>query len=335
LLQATVHVDQEADDFDALRAWLSHMHNKRVTQRAHVTFIQFQPEKCPTTNRIHFQVYVQFSCAVNYDKAKALFVFNDKQYHVDACRGSSDQNLTYTSKEETRLEGHTTFRAGTVRSIAGKSGQGSRTDLASFKADIDAGKNWEFLLDNHFETIANCHTFCKTYFEYVQENNMLDTLKSQMLGTTLRGWQQGLVNLIQQPPSDRKIHWLWENVGNVGKSWMARYLQVVHQAIVIQSMKKSDMVYLISKRIRTSNVVIFDLCRTSEDGAVKVVYEVMEMLKNGYLCSGKYDSTSFSFAVPHVIAFANFEPHRDALSEDRWSILHLDGINLVYEPILN
>ena len=153
--------------------------------------------------------------------------------------------------------------------------------------------------------------------------------------TNLRGWQHGIVALVNKPPSDRTVHWFWENEGNIGKSYMSRYLSVMNNAIIVQSMKKSDMIYLITKNIRKTNVVIFDLCRSSEQGSVSVVYEVVEMLKNGYLCSGKYDSQSFSFAVPHVICFANFEPDKSCLSLDRWSVVHLHGINLVYETVFN
>lgn len=301
----------------------------RVSQRTRVSFVQFQLELCPNTERTHFQVYVQFDKSVSFSKVKEFFFFNDKQHHVDACRGSSDDNLKYTSKEESRIAPTESY--GECRSIAAGKGRGHRTDLAEFKTDVDSGIQWNVLLDKHFETMATCHNFCRIYFDAVQEQTMLQDLKENLNGTTLRAWQSSLVNLVQRAPDARRVHWFHESVGNIGKSWMARYLAVAHQAIVLQSMKKSDMIHLLAKRIRSVDIVVFDLCRSCEDGAVTVVYEVMEMLKNGYLCSGKYDSNALTFKTPHVVVFANFEPDRTKLSADRWCVHHLTGVNLMLE----
>jgi len=57
-----------------------------------------------------------------------------------------------------------------------------------------------------------------------------------------------------------------------------------------------------------------------------VVYEVIELLHNGYVCSGKYDSKSFRFAPPHVFVFANFAPDETTLSADRWKITNIGPV---------
>jgi len=331
----TVHTTNE--DFDQLQNWLSNMINDphcHVTQRVHVSFIQFQPEQCPETNRVHFQVYAQFSKAVDMTKAFAFFTFEGKQFHVEACKGSSDDNLAYTSKSDTRLPNAETITLGEARKIDKKTGAGARSDLASFKTSVDNGASWQDILDNHFSTVAQNFNFAKSYYETVKNTLSLDEIKAEMASITLRGWQNGIKNLVQEQPDSRSVHWFWENEGNVGKSFMARYLSVTVNALIVQSMKKADMVYLISKYIRTTNVVVFDMCRSSEQGAVTVVYEVIEMLKNGYLTSGKYDSSSLTFKPPHVLCFANFEPDKNALSRDRWKIVHLHGLVLAYETVL-
>ena len=305
-----------------------------ITQRVHVSFIQFQPERCPDTNRVHFQVYAQFSTAVDIKKAFAFFKYNDKQYHVEACKGSSDDNIAYTSKLDSRLPDAETTTLGEPRTIEKAKGAGSRSDLASFKQAVDNGDSWQSIMDNHFSTVAQNFNFAKAYYETVKNNLSLEQIKQEMHAITLRGWQQGIKNLVNEQADSRTVHWFWENEGNVGKSFMARYLSVTVNALIIQSMKKADMVYLLAKYIRNTNVVVFDLCRSSEQGAVTVVYEVVEMLKNGYLTSGKYDSTSLTFKPPHVLCFANFEPDKNALSRDRWKIVHLHGMVLVYETVL-
>lgn len=333
--QVTVHTTET--DFDELQTWLSNMIKNpycHVNQRVHLSFIQFQPERCPETNRVHFQVYAQFSQQVDMKRVFPFFKYKDKQYHVEACKGSSDDNIAYTSKTDTRLPDADTTTLGEPRKIEKKSGAGTRSDLAAFKTAVDNGDSWQNILDNHFSTVAQNFNFAKSYYETVKNTLSLEQIKQEMASITLRGWQNGIKNLVNEEPDSRSIHWFWENQGNVGKSFMARYLSVTVDALIVQSMKKADMVYLLSKYIRNTSVVVFDLCRSSEQGAVTVVYEVVEMLKNGYLTSGKYDSSSLTFKPPHVLCFANFEPDRNALSTDRWKIVHLQGLVLAYETVL-
>lgn len=335
MTQVTVHTTPE--DYDEIKTWLANMLTDphcHVTQRINVSFLQFQPEQCPETDRIHFQVYAQFSKPVVLQKAYAFFTFKGKQFHVEACKGSSDDNLAYTSKLETRLTGTETTTLGEPREIAARHGAGSRTDLQAFKNSVENGDSWQHILDAHFTTVAQNFNFARAFYETVKNNIALNKIKQEMASVTLRGWQSGINNLVKQEPDSRSIHWFWENEGNVGKSFMARYLSVTVDALIIQSMRKADMVYLITKHIRNTRVVVFDLCRTSEQGAVTVVYEVVEMLKNGYLTSGKYDSCSLTFKPPHVLCFANFEPDKNALSRDRWRIVHLHGMTLTYETVL-
>ena len=120
-----------------------------------------------------------------------------------------------------------------------------------------------------------------------------------------------------------KSVWFWENAGNVGKSWMARYLALHHQAIVVGAMKKQDLLHAISKMITGKSTVVFDLTRSTEEGAVKVVYEVLEQLSNRVIFSGKYDSQTVWIPQVHLICFANFTPDRECMSADRWDVHHI------------
>jgi hypothetical protein len=49
-----------------------------------------------------------------------------------------------------------------------------------------------------------------------------------------------------------------------------------------------------------------------------------EELKNGILVSGKYESKTVVFKVPHVIFFANFEPDMTKWSSDRYFVKNID-----------
>ena len=112
-----------------------------------------------------------------------------------------------------------------------------------------------------------------------------------------------------------------EPVGNAGKTFLARHLMFHHDAVLVQMMKKEDMLHVLSKSITAkTRIVIFDLVRTTVDDGYDVVYEVMEMLKDRLLCSGKYNSTSMHLKPLHVIAFSNIEPDTTKMSADRWIV---------------
>ena len=88
-------------------------------------------------------------------------------------------------------------------------------------------------------------------------------------------------------------------------------------------MKKADLLHAISKMITGKAIVVFDLTRSTEEGAVKVVYEVLEQLSNRVIFSGKYDSQTVWIPQVHLICFANFAPERECMSADRWDIHHI------------
>ena len=107
---------------------------------------------------------------------------------------------------------------------------------------------------------------------------------------------------------------------------MARYLALHHQALIVRAMKKADMLHLLSKTISSAKIVVFDLTRSTETGAVEVVYEVIEQLLDQVISSGKYDSQSVWFDVVHILVFANFEPNRTTMSNDRWNVHHIASV---------
>lgn len=216
-----------------------------------------------------------------------------------------------------------------------KRGQGQRTDLEDLQEAIKQGESWTELSHNHFTTLAKYSKFAREYFNLVKQENVMEKLKESLDNVELRAWQKGILDICEEEAHNRKVMWFWESEGNVGKSWMAQYLQVMKNAILLQPMKKSDMVHILSKTIHQSDIVIFDLTRSSEEGSVKVVYEVIEMIKNRHICSGKYDSDSFNFSKKHVIVFSNYAPDMSALSADRWKIVHLVGLALSLPIVLD
>jgi len=281
-------------------------------------------ELAPTTGTRHIHSYIQLNFSVTRDDI--IFFLNVPGWDVQLCMGSSQQNIDYIDKEKSKVPDCPNWEQGECTDIPARAqgpGQGARMDLEAVKAAIDAGASWNDLIQNHFTEASRCGQFFKECIHLRDEQAMMEKLTAQYQSVTLRPWQLALDQKLNQQP-DRSVIWMYETTGNVGKTWMSSYLRITRSAVVLQIAKKADLAHIISKNI--SDVYIFDLARSSEEGSVSVVYELMEQLKNGYIISGKYDSKSFSFAQPHVVVFANYPPDRSKLSADRWDVTNISPL---------
>lgn len=127
----------------------------------------------------------------------------------------------------------------------------------------------------------------------------------------LKVWQEDLLNILLSPPDKRKILWYWEEVGNVGKSWMATFLLRNHGATTISTGKTADIAYLLDK----PTIVVFDISRAQ--GMEHINFGVMEDIKNGRIFSPKYESAIKAFDTPHIVVFANEPCPAGKFSADR------------------
>ncbi len=162
-------------------------------------------------------------------------------------------------------------------------------------------------------------TYCQTDRIKIYTNIDLDNF-DEYDKIKWRGWQQKVINDVEKPcTEDRKINWLWDKKGNSGKSYLTKYLMQVENALVVDG-KKTDIFHQIAKRQEDSiktEIVIIDVPRASFSN---ISYSAIECIKNGFICSGKYEGGQYTFKSPHVYIFANTPPDKSKFSKDRWNI---------------
>lgn len=145
-------------------------------------------------------------------------------------------------------------------------------------------------------------------------------LKELYGSVTWRPWQQSIIDIIEGPIDNRKIHWFWEKEGNFGKSFLCKYLALKYNAI-IASGKQADVfnqvLTWIQKYGRRPKLVIIDCPRSMFE---YINYGCIEAVKNGFFYSGKYEGGKCIFYIPHVIVFGNEPPMEQKMSADRWDI---------------
>jgi hypothetical protein len=311
----------DADDIETLNNFV------RLNNRTKITFMAYQFE-AGENQTPHIQGYLQLNNKMKPKDFTDLFCSNEiglrRRCYTHPADGSSEQCVDYVSKDDTRIAGTEPYVRGDYREIAARaSRQGERTDLTALQEAIHEGKSMEDLQADHFEAFCKYDKFLTKYYIDFHQRGLKRKLIESTSGTVLRPWQQSVMDLVSGPVEDRKVRWYWEDVGNFGKTFLARHLTLHAEALKVQPMKKADLLHLLTKSLPGKRCVLFDLPRTSEDGSAKVMYEVMEMLLDQYICSGKYDSVALNTQPVHILVFANFAPDRTTMSADRWEVTNL------------
>jgi len=138
-----------------------------------------------------------------------------------------------------------------------------------------------------------------------------------------RTWQEEVLHAINVD-NDRVIYWYWEKGGNIGKSFLCKYIAIQRNGVIICDGKKDNVFNQVNTMIEAKvmpEIVLLDVPRTSLDF---INYGVIEKLKDGMLYSGKYEGGICIFPSPVIICFANEKPDESKMSADRWVVVCLD-----------
>jgi len=260
----------------------------------------------------HMQGYIQS----NQDKyARLMKVIGT--CHMEKQKGDSTQALDYCKKEGDFVE------FGAYEFIESpKKRQGVRTDHVKMHELVKEGKTYQELVEIDFGYVAKYGRLIKEQVAVQRQAAGKSALLAEYEGVVWKPWQSAVLDLIKETPNRRVIHWIWEGVGNVGKSWLAKYILLTEDALLMESGKKVDMAYIFAQK--PTKIVMIDLSRTSApvDGKDYLggMYSLCENLKNGTVMSTKYECASVQFMVPHVIVFANWEPDYTKWSGDRYLV---------------
>lgn len=157
---------------------------KEIVKNNNITFLTCQKEKCPTTNRIHWQGYYECKTRVGI-KGHQVNLDAPKQ-HVSRAMGSAEDNIAYCNKSDTRIDEPFTY--GSI------SKQGKRNDLIELKKSIDEGKTLKEIADEHFTEFIKFHRGIKEYMN---------------LNRIRRNWKTKVI-IIVGPPGCGKSRYAWE-----------------------------------------------------------------------------------------------------------------------------
>lgn len=112
-------------------------------------YMVFQIERCPDTQRLHFQGYVEFARSYKMQTVKNLLGSNT--IHVEPRRKERHEAREYCMKEDTRIDGPFEF------GIWNDKSQGRRSDLQDVSKSIKEGKSFRKICEDHTDAAIKYH----------------------------------------------------------------------------------------------------------------------------------------------------------------------------------
>lgn len=244
----------------------------------------------------HLQGMIAFFNRVRLPTVKKVL---GPRAHVEPMRGTIAQNIAYTGKDGVLTEFGDRPRTNEEKSESGRNKHAEAFELAKQGRldEIEPGMRLRYY--NTFEQIAS---------------------KSAPLKYSLKGdyrsspWRDKILAMLELPPDDRTIIWVYDTKGGSGKSYFARWLANNKGAWLMRAEGTNrDMVH--SYRPECT-ICIVDIPRECE----KIPYGFFECVKDGAMHSTKYSTKMMSFDPPHLLVFANVVPNVDLISKDRLKI---------------
>lgn len=256
----------------------------------------------------HLQGYIEFKLPVRFTVVQQLL-----HAHWEPAKGSSAQNFQYCTKDK-KFESHGIWLSELNIIKNGKlstKGVSYATLVSDLLSDNRANAQ---LSDKYIRNKRNIDEIVSS----IRELRVRHTRYVELLKCSVSEWQsECIVHLSCQ--NRRQICWYVDSVGNQGKTFLAHLLYYCYQYDLFDGITSArDLCMMIS-----DHPVGFVIDVTRSD-ASHFSYQTLEMLKNGYVMTGKYMGTRRLFCPVPVIVFANFEPDTSKLSLDRWCIHRLD-----------
>lgn len=143
-------------------------------------------------------------------------------------------------------------------------------------------------------------------------------------------WEKVIADELHEVPNDRIINWLWEGKGGVGKTTFQKWIFCNYKKVVVLSGKGADMkngiINYKEKAGYLPKIVLINVPRSNID---YISFTGLEEIKDMFFFSGKYEGGMVCGACPHVYIFANSQPDRSKMSEDRWRVRLITRLGLV------
>lgn len=292
--------------------------NKLASLKSEVNFIRCAHEVGSKTARKHTHVLIECSPPLKTQNCRLLDYKNDhpnwkthaNKYHFLHCK------TVYITKEDKENEDL----------IVKKNSESE--DYVDICGMVQKAPNLSEAINSHFMTSG---------FAGISGIEKIYALKSRPLKrfnyVPSRPWELELMEMVSGEPNYREIIWIYDFLGNQGKSALSKYMTVQDPEswLMFKDMGTArDAATILQEEIKkgwNSHGMTINLPRTAENHTR--MYEYIENIKDGAVTAQKYVGGSIIFDSPHIVIFSNWIPTVTNLSADRWRIYEILDSKLV------
>jgi hypothetical protein len=133
-------------------------------------------------------------------------------------------------------------------------------------------------------------------------------------------WQREILVKFKPIPDDRKMVWVYDPVGNNGKTKFIKYLCYKHEAIALGYGHATDLLNLVFK-FQNRRIYAFNLVRSKPANLSELdLYASMESIKDGLFINTKFETGMVMMNPPHILVCSNHLPKYGQISADRWEV---------------
>ena len=150
--------------------------------------------------------------------------------------------------------------------------------------------------------------------------------------TSLRPFQQSLLNIILGPVMENKVIWIYDPIGQLGKTEFLRYCFVKYNIPFTFGGKCSDIINLVfncKEYLLNTDKACFIYNLGRADDLDKVSYKSMEQISDGCISNNKFETGCFVCNKPHIVVLANGLPKLSCLTSSRWLIYTITNYELI------
>lgn len=267
-------------------------------------------ETAPTTGQHHIQGHIDCNVATRPTAIVGLFPELGGAHWEPV--NNLEASREYCRKEETAWDHAEWIKHGYTPKGAGRARDGPKPIDTMYERLADmvaAGKTWNqiqnsLVKDNPRVFGANSKQLQAAYVAF-------KAVPDEESDINLRPWQKAVVELTAATPDGRTVNWIYDPVGNVGKSFLCKYLVTNHGAIMLDG-RVQDMAYA----YQGQRIVCIDIARAQSEN-MDHLHVFAEKVASGNLFSSKYEACNKVFDPPHVFIFANVHHHADKWTDGR------------------
>lgn len=271
-----------------------------------VRYVVWQRERAPTSDREHYQGYVEFTKPVRVPQACSLLGL-PRETHFERREGTREQAREYCRKEETRVAGP--WEAGSWdRREAGASrvrGMTAEEFLDEVRDLAVAGTRMTYTEFVFRYPRMLAHSRALFMFAW---NYLATATQPTMETLVLYQWQVDLIRHLKATPQPRRIWWIWSRASSTGKSTFVQYLAstVFRERVLIAPWHLPSLMFMYDRHW----IVAFNMPRDAQQEFLeeKSYLATLERLSDGGLmASTKYES-AMKYVSAHIIVTANVPP---------------------------